>query len=285
MDNIKLPVGGGHLQKYCVDFESLPPGAAFGNPMNSHGDFIFEENFTPVFVRDFYWDTITTHFGTCQVMNATPDFGTGQVMSVNNLNLEFDFGHFGSTNYVRFECADYGGFENFQVNGSPLFIGELGTVSGNPAPGVTFYISKITTHFKKSSVLLIGNVNRLLIGGQEFLLDNVCALTQFQVGVDEQAGCLAVPENFELYQNFPNPFNPEIEISFQVPKSGNIVINIYNVLGENICTLVNSQYDPGYHSLVWDGKDKFGAAVTSGIYLYKLQADNFSQTKKMNLLR
>ena len=221
----------------------------------------------------------------CQVMNATPDFGTGQVMSVNNLNLEFDFGHFGSTNYVRFECADYGGFENFQVNGSPLFIGELGTVSGNPAPGVTFYISKITTHFKKSSVLLIGKVNRLLIGGQEFLLDNVCALTQFQVGVDEQAGCLAVPENFELYQNFPNPFNPEIEISFQVPKSGNIVINIYNVLGEKICTLVNSQYDPGYHSLVWDGKDKFGAAVTSGIYLYKLQADNFSQTKKMNLLR
>ena len=94
-----------------------------------------------------------------------------------------------------------------------------------------------------------------------------------------------LPEDFVLYQNYPNPFNPETEIRFQAPKSSNVVINIYNILGENICTLVNAQYEKGHHSVIWDGKDKFGNDVTSGIYLYKLDAGGFSQTKKMHLIR
>ena len=94
-----------------------------------------------------------------------------------------------------------------------------------------------------------------------------------------------MPIEFTLYQNYPNPFNPETAIRFQIPQSSNVIINIYNILGEEICTLVNTRYDPGYHSVAWDGKDKFGNAVSSGVYLYQLKANGFSQTKKSNLLR
>ncbi|MBC8180739.1 T9SS type A sorting domain-containing protein [candidate division KSB1 bacterium] len=93
-----------------------------------------------------------------------------------------------------------------------------------------------------------------------------------------------IPKHFALYQNFPNPFNPKTEIRFKLPRSSNIVINIYNVLGEAICTLVNAQYEQGHHKVVWNGKNKFGNDVTSGIYLYKLEAGDFSRTKKMYLI-
>jgi hypothetical protein len=95
----------------------------------------------------------------------------------------------------------------------------------------------------------------------------------------------ALPTFFVLQQNYPNPFNPETTIRFQLAKASHVVVKIFNTLGEEIRTLVDKQYEAGYHRIGWDGKDENGRAVASGVYLYQLQADNFSVVKKMSLVR
>jgi len=104
-------------------------------------------------------------------------------------------------------------------------------------------------------------------------------------------GTVGVTENFQLPttyflgQNYPNPFNPETAIRFQLPQATHVVLKIYNLLGEEIRTLMDADCEAGRHSLHWDGKDNQGQAIASGVYLYRLQAGSFMKTKKMNLLR
>ena len=94
-----------------------------------------------------------------------------------------------------------------------------------------------------------------------------------------------IPDEFIVHQNFPNPFNPETEIRFALAKDSHVVINIYNTLGQQIGTLVDTQYAAGFHSVHWDGKDRNGRPVSSGVYLYQIQAGEFSQVRKMILIR
>jgi len=95
----------------------------------------------------------------------------------------------------------------------------------------------------------------------------------------------AVPTEYRLEQNYPNPFNPETVIRFQLPIAGHVAIKIFNILGREIRTLANANYEAGYHRVHWDGKDKNGKPVASGVYFYQLQAGSFSQVRKMSLLR
>jgi len=93
------------------------------------------------------------------------------------------------------------------------------------------------------------------------------------------------PKTFQLLQNFPNPFNPETEIRFQLPKTSNVDLTIYNTRGQVIRRLLSQSYTAGEHSIKWDGRDQNGDPVSSGVYLYQLRASNFRQVKKMTLLR
>lgn len=95
----------------------------------------------------------------------------------------------------------------------------------------------------------------------------------------------ALPTSFGLFQNSPNPFNPTTTISFAAPQAGEVKISVFNILGQNIKDLVNGYMEAGYHQVVWDGKDRSGDAVASGIYFYKINAKDFSDTKKMVLLK
>jgi hypothetical protein len=88
-----------------------------------------------------------------------------------------------------------------------------------------------------------------------------------------------------LYQNHPNPFNPETKTRFHLPEANHVVLRIYDILGKEIRTLADGIYEAGYHSLNWDGRDNHGNPLSSGIYLYQLQAGTFSEVKKMSLLR
>ncbi len=94
-----------------------------------------------------------------------------------------------------------------------------------------------------------------------------------------------IPDEFIVHQNFPNPFNPETEIRFALTKDSHVVISIYNTLGQQIGTLIDTQYAAGFHSVRWDGKDRNGSPVSSGVYLYQIQAGEFSQVRKMSLIR
>jgi hypothetical protein len=90
---------------------------------------------------------------------------------------------------------------------------------------------------------------------------------------------------YELMQNYPNPFNPETIIEYQVPERGKVELNIYNMIGQKIRTLVDQELPIGTYHVMWDGKDDFGRIVATGIYLYQLRGTNALITKKMTFVK
>ena len=89
-----------------------------------------------------------------------------------------------------------------------------------------------------------------------------------------------VPDNFRLFQNYPNPFNPTTTITYSLPKDVRVNLKVYNVVGEEIATLINKEMKSGTYTVNWDAMNS-----PSGVYFYKLSAGNFSDTKKMILLK
>ena len=94
-----------------------------------------------------------------------------------------------------------------------------------------------------------------------------------------------IPNNFELSQNFPNPFNPATTIRFGLPTGERVTLKIYNVLGKEVATLINDEpKKAGYHTSIWDGRNRAGGSA-SGIYFVRIHAGNFVQTRKMLLVQ
>lgn len=91
--------------------------------------------------------------------------------------------------------------------------------------------------------------------------------------------------NNSLLNNYPNPFNPQTTISYNLKSDSNVSLNVYNMLGQKVRTLVSGEQRNGSHSVVWNGKDNRGNSVSSGIYFYKLKTDSFTSTKKMVLMK
>ncbi len=105
------------------------------------------------------------------------------------------------------------------------------------------------------------------------------------IGTDIKEPIEILPSAYALDQNYPNPFNPETVISFSLPKSSNVQIKIYDVLGNEIRTLINEERIAGKHNIYWNSTDNSGKRVSSGVYFYTISADNFTQTKKMVLMK
>jgi hypothetical protein len=113
--------------------------------------------------------------------------------------------------------------------------------------------------------------------------NNQAVVSTSTVSVD---GGEIIPEKFALNQNYPNPFNPSTQISFDVPIGGDhVMLNIYNILGQNVNTLINEVLSPGAYKMEWDATDAFGSPVASGIYFYELRSKTFTARKKMLLIR
>ena len=93
------------------------------------------------------------------------------------------------------------------------------------------------------------------------------------------------PSQFSLSQNYPNPFNPITNFQFTLPKSVHVKIDIFNIVGQKVKTLMDQDMKPGVYQVDWDGKDERGNSVSTGVYFYKVQAGDFSDMKKMVLLK
>jgi len=96
----------------------------------------------------------------------------------------------------------------------------------------------------------------------------------------------SVPQTFELQQNFPNPFNPETSIRYQLAQSTDVSLKVYNIMGQAVRTLVNDAQAAGSYQVKWDGKDNLGRQVASGVYIFRLKAgEQFKSSRTMMLLK
>ncbi len=102
--------------------------------------------------------------------------------------------------------------------------------------------------------------------------------------VEDDHGSL-LPYRFELSQNYPNPFNPATTIEYSLPRRSSVRIDVFNLLGQKVRTLVDREESAGAYSITWDGTSSTGEAVSTGVYLYRFQADDHVETKKMLLLK
>lgn len=134
----------------------------------------------------------------------------------------------------------------------------------------------------ESSDVLLDELILVDVSGRAFQIE------EMKTSSDVEGG--QVPQEFSLAQNYPNPFNPATDIRYQIVDGGSplhTTLKIYNVLGQEVRTLVNEGREPGYYTVTWDGRDGLGNEVSSGIYFYRLSVDRgrWSATKSMVLMK
>ena len=151
-------------------------------------------------------------------------------------------------------------------------------LDGATLPGeVTFYFSLANLPGTSMNPELLN-----VVCGYPDMENQVTVSTSALSNADE----VALPNKFALHQNYPNPFNPSTQISFDVPVSTDqVMLTIYNVLGQNVNTLANEVMSAGKYTLEWNATDQIGNPVSSGIYFYELRSNSFTSRKKMLLIR
>jgi len=122
---------------------------------------------------------------------------------------------------------------------------------------------------------LVDHVNPQLEGNTVLLTKNPS---------DSEPGSM-VPKSYSLGQNFPNPFNPSTTLLYSLKQAGHVQLSIYNILGQNVRTLVDEYQDANTYTKVWDGCDDSGQPVASGIYMYRIKSGDFTDIKKMVLMK
>ena len=138
------------------------------------------------------------------------------------------------------------------------------------------------------------NDNCETVSGCDWVADSVDYTAAFFNSMDDciEACFLAsndvinqLPHAFNLYNNYPNPFNPVTTLRYDLPEDALVNITIYDIMGRIVRTLINSQQNAGFKSIQWNATNDAGSPLSAGLYLYKIQADNLVQTSKMVLLK
>jgi len=140
-------------------------------------------------------------------------------------------------------------------------------------PNRTIYDQFLVNGITIDDKLTEGYDMKLVAGDQQYVEETVLKILS------------KIPEEFSLSQNYPNPFNPLTKMDFSLPKTGRVVITIYNLLGQEVTTLINERLSYGYHTVTWQGTDRMGRPVGSGVYFSELKAAGNRKTRKMILLK
>ncbi len=146
-----------------------------------------------------------------------------------------------------------------------------GTFKGGTEPGKLVYIG-----FPFETIYPVDTRNVMMDRILKFLYSDAADIENFSTNI---------PESFHLSQNYPNPFNPTTAISYQLPKNSDISLTIFNTTGTKIREWKYLQQPPGSYNLVWDGTDEFGKMVSSGNYFYRIKTADFTDAKKMIMLK
>ena len=209
------------------------------------------------------------------------DFVSTYFLSENGDQLNSDFRSLsdGMTNWELYVHAGNSGYVDINIDGLNDLPPNTSVLGFNP-------ISKEAEIFTEATVMRVMTFGK---NKPAKILLTVGPNDQIQ---DKQYELSVIPESFSLAQNSPNPFNPVTNIQISLMESAYITLSVFNILGEQVNQLsLNQNMSPGVHNFIWEGKDNRGAQLTSGVYLYRLEARSmngrklFSDTKKMILMK
>lgn len=170
-------------------------------------------------------------------------------------------------------------------------IGQYTVVSadGRTAGEVLTYVSQLLTDNNYGNDIIAERLARKVNRRRFIAAGQVPSSSILYKGGDGQAIDWGFDENlpreYTLDQNYPNPFNPSTTISFALPEASRVSLTIYNVQGQRVRTLASGNYEAGIYNFQWDATNDYGVRVSSGVYFYRIQAENYVETRKMMLLR
>jgi hypothetical protein len=173
------------------------------------------------------------------------------------------------------------GRTGFSINTNALIFDENGTLYGTK--GAASVLNDLITIDTATGIgTVVGSIGLKDITGLSYSTNDLTPV--------ENEDVLSVPKDFILNQNFPNPFNPSTQIRFALPVNSAVKISVFNLLGEVVKEILNNDLNAGLHTVIWNGDDKSGNKVSTGIYFYELKAtgvdgNQFNQIRKMVLLK
>ena len=214
--------------------------------------------------------------------NTWSTLGTGSSNGVNNVVAALAV--VGNEVYVGGEFTAAGGVSANRVarfnTTTNVWSALTGTGNGNGVGFRTAYVSRvIAITVVGSDLYLGGNFTQANVGGTSPIASACIARWNSGTSRVEQLSPTA-PKTFLLEQNYPNPFNPSTTIRYQLPVASEVKLEVYDVLGKKIATLVNERQSAGSYQVVWNA-----SGLSSGTYFYRLQAGTFVETKKMIMVK
>jgi photosystem II stability/assembly factor-like uncharacterized protein len=166
----------------------------------------------------------------------------------------------------------------FKDNQTGWAVGTGGVLVMTLDGGESWSTRKTWTNKTLSSVYYAADHAGWIVGETGTVLYMV--MSNLATAIEEKNIVTSFPKSFELFQNYPNPFNPRTIINYDLPKTNDVILSIYNLLGQNVAILVNEQQIAGHHQIEWDA-----SGYASGVYYYRIEAGEFQDVKKMILLR
>ncbi|MFO7891694.1 MAG: FlgD immunoglobulin-like domain containing protein [bacterium] len=209
-------------------------------------------------------------------------FGTSQYSNVDVSYAKIAFDNPLGTSLMKHdvieECTGWGGAAVTDVNSDATILAEWDYGSDNIHSFIRSYQNGRVGFWAGGSSY---NSNTSV------LFNAVCKWVSGKINITsvEREKRNVIPKYFSLMQNYPNPFNPATTIEYNIRKLCHVKLSIYSVLGEEIKILVNKTQSPGNYSIIWDGTNKNGFKVTSGIYFYRIQIDGMEESLKLNLIK
>ena len=276
------------INPYTVDDSTLSIDLHFGNTATYTMDFRCDGQ-----VVDFYYDQDDTWEGLHSTMFRV-GFDISECAELNSYTIEgrwlWGYGGFTLTPSTMYEFLDGLRYTYYcsEDNGcDSTYWNSLDTSDAIPNPDLyTFINDTLTINGNSGDFVDFGCDGNIILSGDDIVLWRVGLDTSECEGI--QLGLPSPglsPKSFKLNQNYPNPFNPFTTLRYDLPKDEFVSITIYDLLGNVINNLVNTNQSSGYRSVQWNATNNQGQPVAAGVYFYSIEAGEFRQTKKMILLK
>jgi len=238
----------------------------FSNEAPSYFGAIYTRNSNTIIVNSILWNDLNNEL--C-IFSANNEQSTLTITNSNIEGGEDEIYIYGDTNTINW-------LEN-NIETDPLFAdtlnGNLNLSENSPC------IDAGTAFFEWDDEIIIDLSEDEYFGAAP----DMGAFEYYPVASDEIN--VYDPIRYSLSQNYPNPFNPQTQISYAIPDDSKVKLVIYNIKGQKVKTLIDEKQEKGFKQIDWDGTDNSNKSVSSGIYFYRLQTDEYSKIRKMILLR